>query len=244
MMNKLIVKNLEMKFNNLKVIDNISFEVAAGEFVSIVGPSGCGKTTLLYLLNKFIEPAKGVIETNGKAGFIFQDHCLLPWKTALDNVLLGIAHSGNDKKQAENKAKYLLKQFGLPDFADYYPCKLSEGMKQRIGIARCLIRDADIVLLDEPFRALDYFTKLEAYDFITAVCKEKNITAILVTHDIDEAIKLSDRIIVLSERPARIKAAIEVNKDKEKIKKRILSLISSTSINHSDSDCSGFDIGA
>jgi len=211
-MNKIIVKDLEKNFDTLQIIDKISFMIVEGEFVSIVGPSGCGKTTLLHLIHQFIQPTKGIVKTIGKMGIVFQDHNLFPWRTVKDNVTIGL------KIKAD-----ILKEVGLWDFKDHYPHQISEGMKQRVGIARCLVNKSDILLLDEPFASLDYFTRLKMHDFILDICKKRKLTTILVTHDIDEAIKLSDRIIVLSKRPARLKAIIY--NDQSDIKEKILSLI-------------------
>ena len=211
-MSKIIVKNLEKVVSGLQIIDKLSFAISEGEFVSIVGPSGCGKTTLLHLVHQFIQPTNGSVKTIGKIGIVFQDHNLFPWRTIGENVTIGLNIKPN-----------ILKKLGLWDFRDHYPHQISEGMKQRVGIARCLVNKSDMLLLDEPFASLDYFTRLKMHDFILDICKKRKLTTILVTHDIDEAIKLSDRIIVLSKRPARLKAIIHNNQTD--IKEKILALI-------------------
>ncbi len=222
MANKIIVKNASMSFGKLKVLDNISFSVKENEFISIIGPSGCGKTTLLHLIQGFTKQTKGFIKTHGKKGFVFQDHNLFPWKTIQENIEIR-----NNTKQ---KIDVILENVGLKPFSDYYPSQVSEGMKQRAGIGRCLAYNSDVILMDEPFGSLDYLTKLKVQEFLTKLWKKKGLTIIFVTHDIDEAIRLSDKIIVLSKLPAKILKIIDVDKSKSNIiKKEVLDLIQNDS---------------
>jgi len=215
---RISVKNLEKNFGSLKVIDNISFDIHVNEFVSFIGKSGCGKSTLLYLIQGFIDDYSGEIKVSGKKGFVFQDHNLFPWKTVKENIEVAPVNSGHDLEIVDR----LLKEVGLSKFKEHYPNQISEGMKQRVGIARALANNPAILFMDEPFGSLDYFTKLKMHDFILKLKEKHNLTIVFVTHDIGEAIKLSDRIIVLSERPARI---VKVLDKSEFDKGRILRLI-------------------
>ncbi|MFH1364253.1 MAG: ABC transporter ATP-binding protein [Candidatus Aenigmatarchaeota archaeon] len=221
------VQNVEKSFGAQKILDSISFSVNKGQFVSIIGPNACGKSTLLYLIQRFISCSGGEIITNGRTGFIFQDHNLFPWKTVKQNIELGPISRGDPTSKTENITKRLLKEVNLLGFENHFPHQLSGSMKQRTGLARCLANNPRILLMDEPFSSLDYLTRLKMQDFITKLWKKRKLTILLVTHDIEEAIKLSDKIIVLSEQPAKILDIIKVTpKNKNsKIKKRILQLI-------------------
>lgn len=229
MKNKIIIRNIRKNYGKLKVLDNISFNVNEGEFISIIGPSGCGKTTLLYLIQRFIHQSSGRIEAYGRKGFVFQDHNLFPWKTIEENIKIGPINQGKSKKVVDSITNSILKEIGLFSFKGYYPHQISEGMKQRVGIARCLVNNSEIILMDEPFGSLDYLTKLKMQDFLLRLWKKRKLTIVFVTHDIDEAITLSSKIIILSKLPARVREIIQVNKLEQNsiIKKRILRLIDS-----------------
>ena len=218
MTNKLIIKDLCMRFGKLRVLSDISFEVKENEFVSIIGPSGCGKTTLLYLIQGLVKQTSGDVISEGRKGFVFQDHNLFPWKTIKENILIG--------PNKQSNVDFILKNFGLEEFSNFYPEQVSEGMKQRAGIARCLAYNSDILLMDEPFCSLDYLTKIKVQEFLLKLWKERKLTILFVTHDIEEAIKLSDKIVVLSKSPARVIKIIKADKNKsDEIKKEILDLI-------------------
>lgn len=186
-------------------VSHISLQVASGEFISIVGPSGCGKSSLLSMLAGLLQPSAGQIEVNGTIGYMLQKDYLLEWRTIRSNALLGLEIQ--DKLTAENIAyvDHLLEQYGLGDFREHYPSQLSGGMRQRAALIRTLAIRPDILLLDEPFSALDYQTRLSVSDEIGSIIRREKKTAILVSHDIAEAISLSDRVIVLSKRPAEVK---------------------------------------
>lgn len=186
-------------------VSHISLEVASGEFISIVGPSGCGKSSLLSMLAGLLSPSAGQIEVGGTIGYMLQKDYLLEWRTIRSNALLGLEIQG--KLTAENIAyvDQLLEQYGLGDFREHYPSQLSGGMRQRAALIRTLAIRPDILLLDEPFSALDYQTRLSVSDEIGSIIRREKKTAILVSHDIAEAISLSDRVIVLSNRPAQVK---------------------------------------
>ena len=209
-------------------LKDISFEINEGEFVSIVGPSGCGKTTILSLISGLIPATKGTIELadkNGSSfvGYMFQKDNLMDWRTVLGNVYLGLEIK---KQKTQDNIEYvnsLLKKYGLWEFKDKYPRELSGGMRQRVALIRTLALQPTILLLDEAFSALDYQTRLDVCDDVYNIIKSENLTTILVTHDISEAISLSDKIIILSHRPAVVKQILKVempNEDNTPFKRR------------------------
>lgn len=190
-----------------RAVDNVSFTVAQGEFVSIVGPSGCGKTSVLSMLAGLLTPSCGEIRVEGgRPGYMLQRDHLLDWRTIEGNVLLGLQVQKLLNDEAHAHALTLLDTYGLHDFIHSYPRQLSGGMRQKVALIRTLACSPDLLLLDEPFSALDYQTRLTLADEIFAILRQEGKTAILVTHDIAEAISMSDRILVFSKRPARIKA--------------------------------------
>ena len=196
----------------LLVLDDLDFKITEGELVAIVGPSGCGKTTVLNLISKLIEPSFGNIFVNGKIGYMFQHDHLLNFRNVYNNVLLGLEINKLDKdKKLIFEVDRLFEKYGLSQFKKSFPKELSGGMRQRVALIRTLAVNPSILLLDEPFAALDYQTKITVTDDIYRIIKEEGKTAILVTHDISEAISMADRIIVLSKRPAKIKKIHNIN---------------------------------
>ncbi|WP_232629489.1 ABC transporter ATP-binding protein [Methylobacterium sp. Leaf118] len=202
----------------VEAVANASLTVRPGEFVSIVGPSGCGKSTLLNALAGFLTPSGGTVTVDGEGiagpsadrGMIFQQYSLFPWKTVRQNVEFGLKMSGVSRSERERRARTLLGLAGLTPFEDHYPDRLSGGMKQRVGIVRALATGPRILLLDEPFGALDAQTRLIMQQILTNMWQRLKISVLFVTHDIDEAIFLSDRIYVMTARPGSIKAEIVV----------------------------------
>ena len=200
-------------------LSDITFSVMSGEFIAIVGPSGCGKTTLLSLISGLLEPEAGEIRLFGKSrgmsetniGYMLQKDHLFEWRTIYDNVLLGpeIHHSLN--QEAKEQADSMLNTYGLSAFKDSPPSALSGGMRQRAALIRTLGLEPDILLLDEPFSALDYQTRLEVGDDIGGILRREGKTAILVTHDLAEAITLADRVLILSHRPARVRKILPLH---------------------------------
>ncbi len=193
-------------------VDNISFTVKSGEFLSIVGPSGCGKTSILSMIAGLINPSRGTItlHSNHRPGYMLQRDHLLDWRTVEGNVLLGLQVKGALNDASQNFANALLETYGLKDFSKSYPRQLSGGMRQKVALIRTLACSPELLLLDEPFSALDYQTRLKACDEMYSIIRSEGKTAILVTHDISEAISMSDRILVFSSRPATIKAEHKV----------------------------------
>lgn len=213
------ITNLSKKYHTKKeeidAIDNISFDIYEGEFVSIVGPSGCGKSTVLSILCNLIDKSNGNISIlNGyNISYMLQSDSLLPFKTVLDNCLIGLKIKGLDSLENKKYVIKLLNTYGLGDFINKYPNNLSGGMRQRCALIRTLAVKPDILLLDESMSALDYQTRLNISDDIYRIIKNEKKTAIMVTHDLSEAISMSDRIIVLSKRPGKIKNIYNIKLD-------------------------------
>ena len=199
-------------------LKDINLTIETGKFVSFVGPSGCGKTTLLRIIEGFENPTEGTVKDDGEIvtgpsndrGFIFQNYSLYPWLTVIDNVIFGLEINGKPEKESKERAMKYLEAVGLKDFAKRYPHELSGGMKQRVAIIRSIINDSKSLLMDETFSALDVQTKHKLQKQILEICKEQNKTILFVTHDIDEAVFLSDEVVVLSRRPGRIKRIFEI----------------------------------
>lgn len=207
------IKNLSHSYHTMdgetKALSNLSLTMQKGEFISIVGPSGCGKSTLLSLISGLMEPEEGTVELHGKLmGYMLQKDHLLEWRTIYRNIILGLEIKHMLNAETKSKVDTYLRQYGLADFTNAKPSELSGGMRQRAALIRTLILEPDLLLLDEPFSALDYQTRLTVADDIGQIIRKERRSAILVTHDLSEAISLGDRIIVLTERPASIKRTI------------------------------------
>ena len=205
----------------IDVLDDVSFEIDEGEVVCIVGPSGAGKSTILNLISELLTPTIGSVDVDGEIGYMFQRDCLFDWKNIYKNVLLGLEVKHIKTEENIKRVERMLKEYGLEDFKTAYPHELSGGMRQRVALIRTLAVNPSVLLLDEPFAALDYQTKLKVSDDIYRIIKKEKKTTIMVTHDISEAISLADKIIILSNRPARVKEIIKINIDEDNpIKKR------------------------
>lgn len=210
--NLLEIRNLKKIYHDkdgeILAIKDISFKIKEGEFIAIVGPSGCGKSTILSILSDLENKSDGEIiisKPNLKIGYMLQNDALFDNRTILKNTLIGLEVNKNLNDEKEEKVLDLLNTYGLSEFIDKYPRNLSGGMRQRVALIRTLAVEPDILLLDEPFSALDYQTRLAVSDDVYKIIKKEKKTAIIVTHDIEEAISMADRVIVLSERPAVIK---------------------------------------
>lgn len=222
-MKLLTISDVSLTYHSKKsetlALDHLSFEVNSGEFVSIVGPSGCGKTTILSLISGLIKPTSGEIVVDntkvtkpiGKVGYMFQRDNLFEWLTIKKNVLLGLEVMHKKSKETTLYAEELLNKYGLAEFSSHYPSELSGGMRQRVALIRTLATRPEILLLDEPCSALDYQTRLLVQEDIASIIKQEKKTAMLVTHDITEAISMSDRIIILSKRPGTVKKIIKLD---------------------------------
>jgi NitT/TauT family transport system ATP-binding protein len=202
----------------VQAVDDVSIHVRPGEFVSIIGPSGCGKSTLLNAVAGFLKPTGGTVAVDGEAvegpsadrGMVFQQYSLFPWKTVRGNVEFGLKMKGKDRYSREAAARTLLGLAGLLQFENQYPDRLSGGMKQRVGIVRALATGPKVLLLDEPFGSLDAQTRVIMQQILTNMWQRLKISVLFVTHDIDEAIFLSDRVYCMTARPGTIKAEIVV----------------------------------
>ncbi|MNB98562.1 Aliphatic sulfonates import ATP-binding protein SsuB [compost metagenome] len=202
-------------------IGDLSLEVGQGEFVSLVGPSGCGKTTLLSIIAGLLQPSLGEVSVNGRiikgpspeVGYMLQQDYLFPWRTILDNALLGLELTGNLTPESRQKTLDLLADMGLAGKEQAYPSQLSGGMRQRVALVRTLATNPSLLLLDEPFSALDYQIKLQLEDLVSETLRRRGTTAVLVTHDLSEAIAVSSRVILLQRNPGRIRKIFEVPED-------------------------------
>jgi NitT/TauT family transport system ATP-binding protein len=204
---------------SLKVIEDINLVLGTGEFVSVVGPSGCGKSTLLRMISGLMKPTAGDVLVRGKpvekvrtdVGYMFQTDALLPWRTVLDNVALPLRYRGVERRQREQMAREWIATVGLTGFDDAYPHQLSGGMRKRVSLASMLVASPDIILMDEPFSALDVQTRSMMENELMAIWQRERKTVLFVTHDLEEAIALSDKVVVLSARPARVKAVCTID---------------------------------
>ncbi|SJQ53068.1 Aliphatic sulfonates import ATP-binding protein SsuB [Clostridioides difficile] len=213
------VKNINMNFytkeGELEVLKDVNFNLKEGEILTLLGPSGSGKSTILNILTNLLKPTSGDINITGNIGYMFQKDNLLEWRNIMDNITIGLEIQGKKDKKSLDRVESLLKTYGLWDFRSMYPKELSGGMRQRVALIRTLSVNPDILLLDEPFSALDYQTRLLVCDDVYSIIKNENKSTILVTHDIGEAISISDKVAILSKRPATIKNIydIELNMD-------------------------------
>lgn len=223
MENILEVKNIGKKYQNkegeILALKNVNFRVKRGEFVSVIGPSGCGKSTLLSIIAGLEEKTTGEIYIEGekvngissKIGYMLQRDCLLEWRNILSNTMFGLEVKGKKDNVNKEYVLELLKKYNLYEFKDKYPSELSGGMRQRVALIRTLAVKPKILLLDEAFSALDYQTRIMVTNDIYSILRKEKITAIIVTHDISEAISMSDRVLVLSKRPGTIKDIHKIN---------------------------------
>lgn len=221
------IKNLSYTYHSLdgetQALKNISFAMEEGEFLSVVGPSGCGKSTLLSIICGLLTPdfpavsfhGRPLKENNNKIGYMLQHDHLFEWRTIYQNVLLGLEIQHKLSVKTKEKAKKLLEIYGLKEFSNAKPSELSGGMRQRAALVRTLVLEPELLLLDEPFSALDYQTRLKVGDDIGQIIRKEKKTAILVTHDLSEAISLGDRVLILSKRPASIQKTVPLHFDLE-----------------------------
>lgn len=223
------INNISMNYHTIaeetKALDKVSFEVNNGQFVSILGPSGCGKSTLLNIISGLLEPTCGKVLYKGedinkhleKIGYMFQKDHLFEWYTVWDNVILGLKIKKKLNDESKGRVNKLLEAYGLSKFKNHHPGQLSGGMRQRVALIRTLALNPDILFLDEPFSALDYQSRLLVCDDVYKIIKNEKKTALMVTHDISEAISISDKVIVLSKRPSNVKCIIDINFSKDNL---------------------------
>ena len=204
---------------HVRAIADVTLHVAPGSFVSLIGPSGCGKSTLFNIIAGLLRPTQGSVLVDGRevtghvglVGYMLQKDLLLPWRTVLDNVALGLELRGLSLREAREHALPYLYRYGLRGFENLYPSALSGGMRQRVALLRTLLYDSDVILLDEPFGALDAQTRFRMQEWLLQIWSDVRKTVLLVTHDVEEAVYLSDVVYVLSARPARVKSRLDVS---------------------------------
>jgi len=210
--------NSDKKRSNVHVLQDVNFKVKDGQFISIIGPSGCGKTTLLKIIAGLEDSTEGKVFLNGEElttsreqiGLVFQEYALFSWRTTLRNIEFGLEIKGVKKKERRFAALEYIKKFGLSGFEHKYPRELSGGMRQRVAIARTLINNPQVLLMDEPFGSLDSQTRNSLQEFLLKIWRKRDETVLFVTHNVDEAVFLSDQIIVMSERPSGIMKVLDV----------------------------------
>lgn len=223
---------------SVTALDDLSLEVPKGEFLTVLGPSGCGKSTLLYLVGGFLEPTTGDILVDGSPvvgpdvdrGVIFQEYALFPWKTVLENVSFGVRQTGADAETARSIAEEQIDNVGLTGFEDSYPKELSGGMKQRVSLARVLAYDPDYLLMDEPFGALDAQTREVLQEDLLDLCRGTDKTILFITHNIEEAAYLGDRLTVMTQRPGRLKRSFDVDLDRTQSRSEVMASDAFTSV--------------
>jgi NitT/TauT family transport system ATP-binding protein len=196
-------------FGGVEVLKGLDLEVRRGEFVALVGPSGCGKTTFLNLCSGWLRARAGVVQRSGRVRMVFQQDGLFPWLTVDENIRLGLRHVPEEAER-KRRAESLFALIGLRPFASHYPHQLSGGMRQRVELARALGGETDLLLMDEPFSSLDYLTRLKMRGELARLLHEEPRTVVLVTHDIEEAAQLADRVLVLTDRPGRVRDEVRL----------------------------------
>jgi len=219
-------RDVDLAFGGNRVLGGLSFEVRRGEILCVVGPSGCGKTTALKVASGLVAPTRGAVLFEGAAirgprrdvAIVFQDYAkaLLPWRTAAGNVSLALEAMGTPRAERAHRIAALLKRVGLPNHADKYPAQMSGGMQQRLQIARCLAQEPAALMMDEPFGALDAMTRQSLQDEILAIARGTGATILFVTHDLEEAVYLGDRVIGLAAHPGRVGIDLEVDLPRER----------------------------
>ena len=225
-MGRLIINSVSKKFNDIRALEDICFEVEDGEFVCLLGPSGCGKTTILRLAAGLEIPDEGFLCLDGKkikgvnkeCGFVFQEYALFPWRTVKQNIEFGPQVKGKTKLECDEISRHYIDLVGLNGFENHYPHQLSGGMKQRVGIARAYANDPKLLLMDEPFGALDAQTRNLMQSELLRIWEEEHISVLFVTHSVDEAVYLGDKVIVMSARPGKIREKFDVKLARPRIR--------------------------
>lgn len=237
---KILLNGISKSYDGMKILKDISFNVNKGELVTIVGPSGSGKSTIFNIITKLTEVDSGSLNINGDVSYMYQKDMMVPWKKVIDNIAIPLVLNGMKKKEAREIVEKHIGIFGLEGFQEKYPSQLSGGMKQRANLLKTYLTSNDIMLLDEPFGALDSITRGKLQKWLVGLKKKTNSTILFITHDIDEAILISDRIYVISEKPAIIKGEVKVDISRDnyeeisltkefiEIKRNVLKLLGNT----------------
>ena len=234
-MTKILLRSITKDFaakdgSKVAALSGVSLSVNDGEFVSIVGPSGCGKSTLLYIVGGFITPTSGEVLVNGvrverpgrDRGIVFQEYALFPWRTVQDNIKYGLEEKGIARDEVERIVGKYVRLMGLEGFQQKYPKELSGGMKQRVALARTLAYEPDVLLMDEPFGALDAQTRELQQDELLGIWREKKKTVLFVTHSVEEAVYLSEKVVIMTTRPGRIKSIVDIELDRSRNREEIM----------------------
>jgi NitT/TauT family transport system ATP-binding protein len=222
--NEISIENVGMTYetdkSSMTALTGVNLQIKKGEFISLLGPSGCGKTTLLRTIAGLIKNTEGEVAVagmtpvqareNGEIGMVFQSAVLYDWRTVIKNVMLPMEIKKKSPQEQKQRAEEMLELVGLSEFKNNYPCELSGGMQQRVSIARALTMSPNILLMDEPFSALDEFTREKLHDDLLSICRKREMTVVFVTHNISESVYLSDRVAVMSPHPGRISAVIDI----------------------------------
>ena len=228
----IVIENVSVEFDGgVTAVDGANLDIKPGEFITLLGPSGCGKSTLMNCVAGFVKPTKGNVTLDGQPitspgfdrGMVFQSHSLFPWKTVSENIMFGPLMAKKGKTEALSIARSLLEMVGLSAYENRYPGVLSGGMKQRVGIARALANYPNVLLMDEPFGALDAQTRAKMQSYLMEIWKNIDITILFITHDLDEAIYLADRILVLKAHPGEVQELIEVPVPQPRTQHQLLS---------------------
>jgi NitT/TauT family transport system ATP-binding protein len=225
-MGRLVINSVYKRFNDFLALENVNFEVADGEFVCLLGPSGCGKTTILRLAAGLEEPDEGSLCLDGKkisgvnkeCGFVFQEYALFPWRTVKENIEFGPQVKGKTRLECESISRHYIDLVGLGGFENHYPNELSGGMKQRVGIARAYANNPKLLLMDEPFGALDAQTRNLMQSELLRIWEKEHISVLFVTHSVDEAVYLGDKVVIMSARPGKIKEIFDVKLERPRIR--------------------------
>jgi NitT/TauT family transport system ATP-binding protein len=225
-MGRLDLNSVSKRFNNFLALENVNFEVADGEFVCLLGPSGCGKTTVLRLAAGLEEPDDGFLSLDGKkiigvnkeCGFVFQEYALFPWRTVKENIEFGPQVKGKTRMEYESISRHYIDLVGLSGFENHYPNELSGGMKQRVGIARAYANNPKLLLMDEPFGALDAQTRNLMQSELLRIWEKEHISVLFVTHSVDEAVYLGDKVVIMSAHPGKVKEIFEVKLARPRIR--------------------------
>lgn len=225
-MGRLVLKGVSRKFNGFLAVSDVNIEVADGEFVCLLGPSGCGKTTLLRMAAGLDAPTEGELflddkkieGVNKECGFVFQEYVLFPWRTVKGNIEFGLEVKGMQKEERERISQHYIDLVGLKGFEKHYPHELSGGMKQRVGIARAYANNPKLLLMDEPFGALDAQTRNLMQGELLRIWEKEHISTLFVTHSVDEAVYLADRVVVLSARPGTVKEIFDITLPRPRVR--------------------------
>ena len=225
-----LVKTYGSGTERTKALDDVSFEAESGEFLTVVGPSGCGKSTLLYLIAGFLDTTEGTISVDDTSidgpgtdrGVVFQDYALFPWRTVMQNVTYGLEEQDVPEDERRETAQRFIDMMGLDGFEDKYPKELSGGMKQRVALARTLAYDPQILLMDEPFGALDQPLREALQDHLLDIWRDLGKTIIFITHDVEEAVYLSERVMIMTQHPGKKKATLDIDIDRSRDREAII----------------------